>query len=62
MNLEEIFLIARVFKLKAEKYPKMNIAFENACVFLKALVCDFGKIDVEIHPIIAQNFDFFYSV
>ena len=43
--MEEIFLIARVFQLKAEKYPKMKISFEMACEFIKSLVCDFGKID-----------------
>ena len=58
MNLEEIFLIAQVFQLKAEKYPKMKIAFEMTCEFLKALVCDFGKKDAEIHPILAQKFEF----
>ena len=26
INPEEIFLIARMFQLKADKYPKMNIA------------------------------------
>lgn len=55
MNPDEIFLIARVFQLKAEKYPKMKIEFERACEVLKALVCDFRKIDVEIHLILAKK-------
>lgn len=63
-NPEEVFLIARVFQMKAEKYPKMKISFKRECEFLKALVCNFGKIDVEIDFILAQKFDFppFYQV
>lgn len=57
MNPEEIFFIVRVFQLKVVMYPKMKVAFERACEFNKALVCDFGKIDAEIHPILTQNFD-----
>lgn len=45
MNHEEIFFTARVFQVKAEKRPKMKISCERACEFIKALVCDFGKID-----------------
>lgn len=45
MNPEEIFFIARVLQLKSEKHHKMKIACERACEFLKALVCDFGRID-----------------
>ena len=50
--------------MKVEKYPKMKIDFKRACEFLKALVCDSGKIDTEIHPILAHKFDFppFYHV
>ena len=33
-NPEDIFLIARVFQLKAEKHPKIKVAFERACEFL----------------------------
>lgn len=58
MNPEVNFLIARVFQLKAEKYPKMKIAFERACEFHKALVCDIGKIDAEIDPVISNKFYF----
>lgn len=58
MNPEEIFFIAGVFQLKAEKYPKMKIAFKRPCELLKALVCDFGKIDAEIHPVLANKFNF----
>ncbi|CAI9277286.1 unnamed protein product [Lactuca saligna] len=39
INLEEIFLIARVFS---------------------DLICDFGKINAEIHPILAKKFKFPY--
>ena len=35
MNLEEIFLIAKVFQNKAEKHPKMLIALERANNILK---------------------------
>lgn len=58
MNPEEIFLIARVFKFKAQKHPQMTIAYEKACDFLRALVCDFGKIDAEIYPSFAPKFEF----
>ena len=36
----------------------MKIYFDRAYEFLKALVCDFGKIDADIHPILAHKFDF----
>ena len=36
----------------------MKVAFERACEFLKALVCDFGKIDEEIHPVLVKKFNF----
>ena len=40
MNLEEVFLIAKVFQHKSEKHPKMKIALERANTFLKETVCD----------------------
>lgn len=58
MNPEEIFLIARVFSVKDDKYPKVKIECEKMCEFLRALVCNFGKIDTKIHPIIAKKFKF----
>ena len=58
MNPEEVFLIARVFQIKAEKHPKMKIACDKACEFLKALVCDFGKINVDIHLVLDKKFNF----
>ena len=58
MNPEEVFLIARVFQIKAEKHPKMKIACDKACEFLKALVCGFRKIYVDIHHLLAQKFNF----
>ena len=58
MNPKEIFQIARMFQVKPEKYPKMNVAFERDFEFLKALGCDFGKIDAEIHHVLAKKFDF----
>lgn len=39
-------------------YPKMKLAFERACEFLKDLVCDIGKIDAEIHPVLSNKFNF----
>ena len=57
MNPEEIFLIARVFQNKAEKHPKMQIALDKAKSFLKDTVCDFAKIDADIHPTILKKFD-----
>ena len=36
----------------------MKIAYERACKFLKALVCDFGKINDEIHSILAEKCNF----
>lgn len=58
MNPEDIFLIAIVFQINAEKHLKMKIAYEKTCDFLIALVCDFGKIDVEVYPIQARKFNF----
>lgn len=58
MNPEEIFFVARVLQLKSEKHHKMKITYERACKFLKALACDFRRIDVEIHPILAKKFNF----
>lgn len=57
MNPEEVFLIAKVFQNKTEKYPKMKIAFERASTFLGETVCDFAKIDADIHPALAKKFD-----
>ena len=55
MNPEEIFLIARVFQGKAEKYPKMQIALDRVNSFLMDTVCDFAKIDADIYPNIAKK-------
>ena len=55
MNPEEIFLIARVFQGKAEKYPKMQIALDRVNSFLMDTVCDFAKIDADIYPTIAKK-------
>lgn len=30
----------------------------RACDFLKALVCDFAKIDAEIHHVLAEKINF----
>ena len=57
MNPEEVFLIAKVFQNKSEKYPKMKVALESASTFLWETVCDFAKIDVDIYPTIARKFD-----
>ena len=57
MNPEEVFLIARVFENKSEKYPKMEIAFERASIFLRESLCDFAKIDADIHPALAKKFN-----
>ena len=56
MNPEKVYLIARVFQIKAEKHLKMVIVYEKACEFLKSLVCDFAKIDAYIHIVLAQKF------
>ena len=56
MNPEEVFLIARVFQFKFEKHSKMKISFERACEYLRSTVCDFAKIDADIHPALAQKF------
>lgn len=61
MNPEEISFIAWVFQVKSEKPPKMKIAYERACEFLKAPVREFGKIDAEIHPVLAKNLTFLNS-
>lgn len=45
MNLEELFLIARVFNLKIEKYHNLKIAYGKVCYYLRSLVCDFISID-----------------
>lgn len=36
----------------------MKISCEKACDFFKALVCSFGKIDADIHHVLAKNFNF----
>ena len=36
----------------------MKVAYERACDFLKELICNFGKIDAKIHPVLAKKFDF----
>lgn len=41
-----------------EKYHKMKLAYTRACDFLKAIVCDFAKIDVEIHLVPAEKLNF----
>lgn len=56
MNLEEVFLIAKVFQHKSEKHQKMKIALERANTSLKETVCDFAKIDADIYPTIAKKF------
>lgn len=53
MNPEEVLLIARVFQLKALKHPKMEDVYLRAAEFLRAYVCDFGKINSEIHYFLA---------
>lgn len=58
MNPEEFFSIARVFKNKIDKHHNMKPTYTNAYDFLKALVCDFAKIDVEIYPILLEKMDF----
>ena len=35
----------------------MKIALERASIYLKETVCDFVKIDADIHPTIAKKFD-----
>lgn len=47
-----------VFQLKAQKYPKMEDAYIRFVDFLKSLVCDFGKIDVEIHSVLAEKMNY----
>lgn len=36
----------------------MKPSYARACEFLKAILCDFAKIDVEIHPIFAKIMNF----
>lgn len=55
MNLEEIFLISRVFSFKIEKHHKMKVAYAKTCDFLKSLVCDFATIDIEIHLVLVNR-------
>ncbi|KAL7594601.1 hypothetical protein Lser_V15G29705 [Lactuca serriola] len=57
MNPEEIFLIARVFQNKSEKNPKMKIALERASTFLRETICDFARIDTNIHTALAPKFN-----
>ena len=57
VNSGEVFLIARVFQIKSEKHLKMKIACEKACEYLKLAVCDFAKINADIHPVLAQKFN-----
>ena len=57
MNPEEVFLIARVFQINYEKHTKMNIAYERDCTFLKETLCDFAKINVDIHLALAHKFN-----
>ena len=56
MNPEEVFLIAKVFQNKVDKYPKIKISLERENTFLKETLCDFMKIDAYIHPALAKNF------
>ena len=35
----------------------MKIAYEKAYEYLKSAVCDFAKIDEDIHPVLAQKFN-----
>lgn len=49
----EVFLITRVFQLKVLKHKKMEHDYLRVADFLRAYVCDFGKIDVELHSSIA---------
>lgn len=58
MNSKEIFLIERVFQLKALTYSKIEDAYIMAADFLKALVCDFRTIDAEIHSVHAEKMNF----
>lgn len=58
MNPEEIFLIARVLQLKAQKHPKMEDAYIRVVGFLKSLICDFGKIDAEINSVLVEKMHF----
>ena len=57
MNPEEIFLISRVFQNKVENHLKMQMALDKAKSFLRDTVCDFAKIDADIHPTIIRKFD-----
>ena len=57
MNPKEVFLIARVFQIKSEKHPKIKIAYEKAFEYLRSTVCDFAKIDVDIHLALVQKFN-----
>lgn len=45
MNLEELFLITRIFSLKIEKYHNFKLAYGNVCDILKSLVFYFASID-----------------
>lgn len=58
MNPKHILLIDRVFQFKAQKYPTMEYVYIRATDFLKALVCDFERIDVEIHSVLVEKMNF----
>lgn len=58
MNPKEILLIARFFQLKFLKFPKMEDAYIKATKFLKALICDFRRIDAEIQSVLTKKMNF----
>ena len=57
MNTKEIFLVANVLQNKMDNHLKMQIEYERACTFLKETVCDFARIDADIHPTLDQKFN-----
>lgn len=58
MNPKEILAISRVFKNKIEKHDNMKTIHARECDFLKALLCEFAKIDVETYPLLAEKMNF----
>lgn len=54
-NLEEIFLITKVFRNKIEKHHKMKPIYARACDFIKSLACDFQPVDAEINSVLAAK-------
>lgn len=58
MKLEEIFLIARFFKIKSYKYPEVEEAYLRAANFLQDLVCNFGRNDAKIHSVLVEKMNF----